>query len=142
MNRTRRSMNCNAAPRCTAVVTMRDGSTADCMRHRTTGDLCTQHAKLAAESRGVGYFTFGLSLTAFMLLGLDDSRLAAETYPSFRQTGRRDVYESSLADAWSILDAIEDHASDAGGFEHTSAECRSLAAAARKLRAALPSRPQ
>jgi len=33
--------------RCVAVVRLRDGSTADCMRRCTIGKLCTQHAKIA-----------------------------------------------------------------------------------------------
>jgi len=38
--------------RCTAVITLRDGSTADCGRHITDTErkLCTQHAKIAQRT--------------------------------------------------------------------------------------------
>lgn len=45
----RRPMNCNAAPRCSAAITLRDGSGAQCMRHSKVGALCRQHAKIAAR---------------------------------------------------------------------------------------------
>lgn len=35
------------ADRCTAEVTLKDGSTSPCGRHRKIGTLCTQHAKIA-----------------------------------------------------------------------------------------------
>jgi hypothetical protein len=36
--------------RCTWTVKLRDGSTAQCGRRKVVGDLCTQHAKIAARS--------------------------------------------------------------------------------------------
>ncbi len=38
--------------RCTAIVTLKDGSLADCGRYRKIGDLCTQHAKMADRKFG------------------------------------------------------------------------------------------
>ena len=39
--------------RCTATVSLRDGTTAQCGRHAKVGTLCTQHAKMATdEMRG------------------------------------------------------------------------------------------
>ncbi len=45
---TRRFNDALQGERCQAVVTLRDGSTADCGRKSVTGGLCTQHAKIAA----------------------------------------------------------------------------------------------
>ncbi len=55
VKRASRRRDWRAAPnaqRCTAVVTLRDGSTADCMRRATWGprQLCWQHALLAAST--------------------------------------------------------------------------------------------
>lgn len=36
--------------RCKAVVTLADGTTADCGRRRAIGDLCTQHAKMTKHT--------------------------------------------------------------------------------------------
>jgi hypothetical protein len=38
-----------SAQRCKRDIRLRDGSGAQCMRKATTGDLCTQHAKLFAK---------------------------------------------------------------------------------------------
>lgn len=40
----------NDATRCTVVVTLKDGSAADCGRKRTVGALCTQHAKMHVKN--------------------------------------------------------------------------------------------
>lgn len=33
--------------RCAWTITLRDGSTAQCGRHKTKGQFCTQHARMA-----------------------------------------------------------------------------------------------
>ena len=59
--------------RCTAVVRLKDGTTADCMRPRATGhDVCHQHARVRGTgSRGA--YLEGL-LVAGELLGLSDGK--------------------------------------------------------------------
>lgn len=45
----RRFIDASAEERCEWTVTLRDGSTAQCGRRHTDGQLCTQHAKMAAR---------------------------------------------------------------------------------------------
>lgn len=45
----RRFIDATAEERCEWTVTLRDGSTAQCGRRHTDGQLCTQHAKIAAR---------------------------------------------------------------------------------------------
>lgn len=47
----RRFIDAPDALRCTAEVTLRDGSTCPCGRYRKVGTLCTQHAKIEARKR-------------------------------------------------------------------------------------------
>lgn len=43
---TRRFVDAPQDCRCTATITLRDKSTAQCGRKATEGDLCTQHARI------------------------------------------------------------------------------------------------
>ena len=80
--------------------------------------------------------TFGLGLTAYFLLGLDDERAAAQVYPTLRHV-RRSRYEASAADASALLDALETRGAMNSGYDHDALERRALNDAARRLRADL-----
>ena len=45
----RRFVDATADQRCIWTVTLRDGSSAQCGRRKVEGDLCTQHARMAAR---------------------------------------------------------------------------------------------
>ena len=45
----RRFIDAYTGERCKWTVTLKDGRQAQCGRRRTTGDLCTQHAKMLAD---------------------------------------------------------------------------------------------
>jgi hypothetical protein len=45
----RRFIDATAEERCEWTVTLRDGSKAQCGRKHVNGQLCTQHAKMAAR---------------------------------------------------------------------------------------------
>lgn len=48
----RRFIDAPQGERCKAGVTLRDGSKAQCGRRKKDGDFCTQHALLAARTKG------------------------------------------------------------------------------------------
>lgn len=45
----RRFIDAPSEQRCSWTVTLRDGSKAQCGRRKTSGDLCTQHSKMAKQ---------------------------------------------------------------------------------------------
>lgn len=49
---TRRFVDAPAATRCTATITLKDGSAAQCGRHQKVGTLCTQHSKMETKMTG------------------------------------------------------------------------------------------
>lgn len=46
----RRFFDAPPAQRCVAIITLRDGSLADCGRRRVVGRLCRQHDKLLMKA--------------------------------------------------------------------------------------------
>lgn len=50
----RRFTAAHPSVRCVASITLRDGSRAQCMRHRVYADLCVQHHRIAQAEVGHG----------------------------------------------------------------------------------------
>lgn len=73
---TRHFVDAPTAERCTATITLKDNSTAQCGRHRKVGELCTQHAKIAAECSCGGEHTEGANYYVSMVDADNHKRVA------------------------------------------------------------------
>jgi hypothetical protein len=75
---------------------------------------------------------FMLSDAAHQILGLDDTALVWQTFPSLTHV-KGSVYTASVSDLVVILDDCETRGNANSGFEHTAQDRRAMNGAARTI---------